>query len=405
MKKIFFTSALIIVIIIPSFVLGQNYIDTIKDSLNKNIETVERLQGALGSTTNITNDPEIQNAKNFIDLLENNSDFRTELEKLYNTQLYDFEQKTENLKYEEQLTFSFSPSFPRPNQVVEVKVQGFSSNLNILPISWYVDGVLQKREVGGTKHFFQVGELGQKTTLKFVLEKNNQEKIERTFNFRPAEVDIIYEAQTYTPHLYSGKALFTPQSSVKIIALPQVIEGDTEIAPQNLVYDWYFDRTFMKDVSGPNKQSFYYDAKLLDSSLKIGVEITTMKGVPVAHHTILIPKLKPEVVFYEKNPTQGTTYNKSIFQNLTMTGPEIEIEAVPFYFKKEEVINGNTFYEWFLNNQKISSPNTSSLVFRNENDEDGQSTIGINIKNKTMLQYAKNSFNLVFKEQKKTFGF
>ena len=55
-----------------------------------------------------------------------------------------------------------------------------------------------------------------------------------------------------------------------------------------------------------------------------------------------------------------------------------------------------TVYNWKLNGSKIDSPNKNSIVFRNEKNEEGESTIGISLSNNTLLQKALGSFKLIF---------
>lgn len=300
---------------------------------------------------------------------------------------------------QEQISFSVTPSVPRPNQLVTAEIASYSSDLNRLQISWYLNGTLIKKEIGATKQQFQVGEIGQQTKLKIVILKSNGTTLEKNYSFRPAEVDLISESQTFTPPFYEGAAYYAKQATVKVSAMPQVLDKNGKyIDPSNLSYKWYLDGSVVQDASGYGKQTFLHKGYLLRKSIRVGVEVSTIDDGPVANTTITINPVEPEALFYEKSPTLGTLYNRIISSSFEINRPEIEFEVIPFSFNKDAVFAGSTVYDWRLNGSKINSPNQNSLVFRNDKNEKGQSAIGITLSNNTILQKANKTFNLIFGE-------
>jgi len=359
MKKIFLF-ILSLGVLIPGLLLAQSIIDQLPQNVQ---DTINSTPGA-----------------------------REALEQTYNTNF-----GLESTGVKEQLSFSVTPSVPRPNQLVSVKIASYSSDLNRLQVSWYVNDTLIKREVGATNFDFAVGDLGTKTVVRVSILKTNGSTLEKTYSFRPSEVDLIYEAQTFTPPFYEGKAYFTRQSSVKISAIPQVLGADGKfINPANLVYDWYVDGSVVQSQSGYGKQSFLYQGKILARAFKIGVEISTVADGAVANSSIFINPISPEVLIYEKNPTLGTLYNYSVPSSFSINKPEIEFEAVPYFFKEDSVLNLSTIFNWRLNGSKINSPNQNSIVFRNENNEEGSASVGVDVSNETLLQKDSINFGLNF---------
>jgi hypothetical protein len=369
MRKIFI-SILILVLILPVGLFAQS---SILDQLPKNVK----------------------------DTLNANPGATQELQNIYNTNL-----NIGNTGVQEQLSFSLTPSVPRPNQLVSAKIASYSVDLNRLQISWYLNGELVKRAIGENVFEFQMGDIGKITRLRVVITKSDGSTLEKNYSFRPAEVDLIYEAQTHTPPFYQGQAYFTKQSDLKITAMPQVLNSAGNlIKPENIIYKWYLDGSVVQNQSGYGKQNFFYGGKLLDSNVRVGVEISTIEDGAVANTSINIDSQNPEVIIYEKNPILGTLYNNIVSNLFQINIPEIEFEAVPYFFKKDSVLNKSTAYDWKLNGSKINSPNTNSLVFRNEKNQKGQANIGISISNETILQKASNNFKLNFGEQTNDFQF
>lgn len=357
MKK-FFLFSLVTGLIIPGFLIAQTTIDNlpqeIKDLLNAN--------------------PEISN----------------ELQKQYDTPI-------KPAGIEEQVSFSVTPTVPRPGELVTAKIASYSSDLNRLKISWYVNGELMKQEIGATEHQFTIGELGKVTRITVVITKTTGETVEKSYTFRPAEVDLIYEAQTFTPNFYDGKAFFSRQSSIKFVAMPQVLSTTGNyISPEKLSYKWYVDGSVVQNQSGYGKQTFVYTGNILSSSARVGVEISTIEDGAVANATIAVNPVAPEALIYEKSPTLGTLYNKVVPSNFSISSPEIEFEVVPYFFNKVLVENKSTVYNWKLNGSKINAPNQNSVVFRNEKNEVGKSSVGVTVSNTTLLQTDSYDFNLLF---------
>lgn len=340
--------------------------------------------------------------QNVQDVINSTPGLADELNKIYNTKI----NVNEGTGAQEKISFSVSPSAPRPGQLVTATISNYASDLNRLQISWYVNDVLIKKEIGATKHQFLMGDLGKLTKVRFVILKSNGTTFEKTYSFRPAEVDLIYEAQTFTPPFYDGKAYFSRESNVNIVAMPQVLDASGNyVSPSNLSYKWYLDGSVVQDQSGYGKQVFKYQGKVLSKSFRIGVDISTITEGSVANSTIAINPVTPEVSIYEKSPTLGTLYNNAISSSFSINTPEVEFEAVPYFFDKNLVSNLSTVYGWKLNGTKTNAPNINSLVFRNEKNEKGKATIGIDVSNSTMLQRVSKSFSLIFGETKNEFQF
>lgn len=330
----------------------------------------------------------------FQDLINSDPSISSEVQRAYNTTL-----DLGSTGVQEQVSFIVSPSVPRPGQLVTAKIESYSSDLNRLQISWYINDVLVKKEIGATQHQFTMGELGKVTKVRVVILKSNGQTIDKNYSFRPAEVDLIYESQTFTPPFYEGKANFSRQSTVKVVAVPQVLnKSGLYVSPQNISYTWYVDGSVVQNSSGYGKQTFTYPSKLLSSAVKIGVEISTIEDGAVANSSITINPVNPDVVVYEKSPTLGTLYNKAISNSFSIKIPEFEIEAVPYFFNKDLVLNKSTLFNWKLNGQTISSPNKNSVVFRNDKNEEGQSDISVSVSNTTLLQKATEGFKLLFEK-------
>ncbi len=70
----------------------------------------------------------------------------------------------------------------------------------------------------------------------------------------PEDLDIIWQANSYVPPFYEGKALFPPVGTVSFVAMPGFIDSNgNPVNPKKLIYTWSQDTTVLGDKSGYGK--------------------------------------------------------------------------------------------------------------------------------------------------------
>ncbi len=295
----------------------------------------------------------------------------------------------------EQISIEFSNSTPDPLEVVSVSIASYTTNLNKADISWLVNGVLEKREVGATKFTFQVGEVGTRTNLSLNIIKSDGTTINKKYSFNPSEVDLLYLAETKTPATYSGKALFSNQAAVKVFAEPRILDANGRlISKENLVYNWKINDFAMQDLSGYGKDFIRYKGSLITRPLKISVEVSPTDSNSTAKKTIVLDPVDPSVLVYENNPVLGVMYEKAIVGDFSLKRDEIEFQAEDLYFS----IDSLPVINWFLNGEKIyGSINEKNIVFKNEDESEGQADVSLSIDNTNRILQGNNySFRLLF---------
>ncbi len=59
---------------------------------------------------------------------------------------------------------------------------------------------------------------------------------------------LLWQADdSYVPPFYKGKAMPSAESSIKVVALPEIRNGSTIVSVQNMTYSWQKD--YNKDVN------------------------------------------------------------------------------------------------------------------------------------------------------------
>jgi len=78
-----------------------------------------------------------------------------------------------------------------------------------------------------------MGSLGEKKTVTIKVVSRRGGYLEEKITFQPALVDLMWEANTYTPPFYKGKALTSSKSSITVTAIPQLKTSDKKILDPN----------------------------------------------------------------------------------------------------------------------------------------------------------------------------
>lgn len=302
---------------------------------------------------------------------------------------------------DEQFSTYVTPSVPKPGEQVQIEVESFATNLNKASIQWTVDGEVKLSGIG-ERIFNTTAPISGKTSVVRVrINKEGGGVITDTITIAPSQVVLLYEAQTYTPPFYQGKALFTPESTITLAAIPNFITSGGRIIPkEELVYTWEINGQVIQSASGYGKHSMTYTAPLIYRETRFTVTVSAVNSDLIAQDEIRLDTINPEVVLYERNPRFGTIFEQAIEGNFTLDRSEVELTSKPYFFAADDLSGGSIQYEWTMNGKKASiSPFDDSLTFRVPEGSTGRSNIGLRVKHvSSILQTDSISTTINFTE-------
>lgn len=289
------------------------------------------------------------------------------------------------------------PTYPGANQFVKVNLESYAIDLNRSTISWFVNGQLEKEASGDKTLTFKTGPIGSNTNILILIKDNKEQTYQQTININPAEVDLVWEGQSYTPPFYKGKAIYPLQGTVKIVAIPNLVVGGNQEPAKNLVYTWSVDGDAISQASGLGKNSMTYTGGTLPNNVKISVEVSTLDKKFNASRSISLSPQLPQLLFYENNPIYGVMYNKALSSNTALSQSEISLVGIPYFIGAKERSGNNLKYEWRQNGNIVSNSNKSTLSFKQDKGQEGVSFIGLQVSNpEKMFQMAENDISIKF---------
>jgi hypothetical protein len=300
----------------------------------------------------------------------------------------------------QQLEISVSPETPRPNEDVNINIEAYGLDLNSTNIQWLINGKERLRGDGEKRFSFNVGSGGESRVVVNVFPKN-QPQISRSFVFNPSNVDLLWQAETYTPPFYKGKALFSPESSVTLVAIPNFTNGNSRVSDSNVVYKWSMDREVLGDDSGYGKNYLKYKSDIIESEKEIAVEAypsgqESRKGVGSA----TLSEKNSFGLFYEDNPTNGIMFNYSLTNQIDLgSRSESKISVFPYNFTTNNKSSGLQ-YTWYVNSEKINIPSNTNTVTikRNNKEKVDLANVFVDISNPThIMQTTRSAVDFLFK--------
>ncbi|MDO8483093.1 MAG: hypothetical protein Q7S86_04735 [bacterium] len=291
------------------------------------------------------------------------------------------------------------PARPAPHQFVTVIIESFSIDLDRSSISWFLNSGLSKDASNQKSFSFKTGGPGSTSNILIVVKTFEGEVIQETLNVRPGTVDVVWEADSYTPPFYKGKSLFPFQGTVKVVALPNIVtSGGGTLSAKNLIYNWKVDGHPATAASGYGKNFIFFKGDVPLKAANITVEVSSVDQSYVAEGNTVITPIQPGIVFYEDSPLLGVLQNRAIFGNITLRDEEIKVVAIPYFVGVSERERSGLSYDWRLNGQKITgSLDKSALSFRQEKEAVGNATVSLEISSPSRIfQTVTSEINLLF---------
>lgn len=296
------------------------------------------------------------------------------------------------------ITVSVSPQIPGPLTDVTITLSSLSVDLNVADIAWTAGGSTVLTGLGRKNYSFKTGTVGTTTTIEATIDVRGTPTITKRITITPLEVDLLWEAvDSYVPPFYKGKALFSSEGTIKVVAIPNIrsISG-TRLTPGDFTYNWKRNYTSEPLQSGYAKNTFLFRHSYLNPEEKIDVSIANPKGGEQASKSIAVSATTPRLFFYSSDPEQGIEYNKTIdTNNYVLVGNNgLVLVAEPYFFSSKTLASGDLSFSWSVNDRpEVSSgaKNTFSILPENT----GLAKLKLEVSNKAKLfQSGSKTINL-----------
>ena len=290
------------------------------------------------------------------------------------------------------VSLTSNPQYPGPFTETTVSLDDYSVNAVGAVITWYIDGKEQVESKNVRSITLTTGSVGKSTVVKVTLTRQNGGVLTASKTLTPTAVDILVEADTYTPTFYIGKALPSAEANVRAVAL---VHDGSSATPDSYTYLWSLDTNVLR--GGAVRGAYTYDFTMPRYKNKIlSVQVLNTRGEVVGKGSTILNPVDPELYFYEHSPLRGLS-TKTLTAPYPLIGEETTIYGEP-YFLHTGLDTNETTFDWRINGTKVNSdfgtPNAVSLKRVGEN---GEARVDASITTKKPIPQAlSKGFDLFF---------
>ncbi len=294
---------------------------------------------------------------------------------------------------------TLKPNLPGPLTEVTAEVISNGVNLNSLEITWILNGKESLRGIGKKSFTFTTGEVGSVTALRADINTNEYGLLSKNIDIQPTDADILWEADTYTPPFYKGKALPSSQSYIKAVALPHFITKSGKVKAEDLVYMWKKSYTPNPNDSGRGKNVYLYRGTYTFNTNTIETIISTPDNTLSLNKKTRVYIHEPKIVFYEDRPLEGVRYEELLPGSFNMKTQEVALQAAPYFFSFQNTDDNGAIFTWRVDGKRhdVNTEKKSKFVLRKPDAGKGTASVVLEISNRGYdLQKASKNISLSY---------
>ncbi len=275
-----------------------------------------------------------------------------------------------------------TPETPGASTQVTVTLQSYVTDLDRAYMSWQKNGKQQIYGYGKKQLSFTSGALGETTTITVSIKTVTGEIVNKRIVVNPAEVELLWEgADSYTPPFYRGRALPGPEGLVRVVALPQIHQGDSILDSSDYIFTWKRQDQILESASGFGKNAFVFQKDYLNPNETIDVLAQNNSTGSLARATLSVQAFQPQILFYEKNPLLGIQFQNALADGFKVQFSDKTIVAIPYFISPKNPTAQELSYEWSINGASIPVPATKNVLTIRRGTQSGTALIKLHITN------------------------
>ncbi len=285
------------------------------------------------------------------------------------------------------VTVNVFPEYPGPYESVTISLTGYSANLDSSDIRWSENGKQVSGGVGKTDYTFTTKDVGVQTTITATITTPNSDSSTKRVVITPMGLDLLWEAtDSIVPPLYRGKSQPAPGARVKFVALPNMKKSDgTFLGAQDLVYTWKHNYK-TSGTGGYGKNAFMVTLSDLNPSEAVSVTAESRDKQLGSFKSMNLAPENPRILWYMASPLYGPQFESAVFDGHSISGNDVSLIALPFFFSPKDTSSSKLTYEWSINDNPVNTGATPNILFlHRDTQEKGGAKINVHITNKGKL--------------------
>lgn len=257
-----------------------------------------------------------------------------------------------NLTGTSALTISANPTYPGPNSVVQLTAESPLLDLQESDVEWSVNGVSAG---SGQSIKLMLGSFGKETDVS-VSVSGPSGNDETSITLVPTSIDLLWEADSYVPPFYKGRAMPGSGSMIRVLAIPHFVNANgTGMPSSDINFTWKVNGAVDEAQSGVGESSAIFPAAILYGSDVIDVVAQASDGSLSGEASVTVPTQAPQLVLYEDSPLFGVMYHEAVSQSSTASESETSFAAVPYFADATSANDPSLAYQWTVNGSSVAA--------------------------------------------------
>ncbi|MDO8481893.1 MAG: hypothetical protein Q7S75_02320 [bacterium] len=251
---------------------------------------------------------------------------------------------------------SMNPSYPGPNERVHVSLESSVIDLSQSEITWYVNNKIFAQGTGLREADIVAGTLGTKTDISVIAQTSDGTSASGDATISPANVDLLWESDSYIPPFYRGRALASSGTSIRISAIVQFKPiGSLQVPEGNIVYSWKRNGSVVGSASGKGRSFAVFPSPSLFGTDTIEVVASTVDGSQKGSGEVRISSIEPVLTLYQDHPLFGIMYNQALGNTTSLSDAEATFAAVPYFADADSPDDARLIYAWSVNGNSVQT--------------------------------------------------
>lgn len=286
------------------------------------------------------------------------------------------------------ISLILTPNTPDPNQLVTARLESSTIDIDSSSITWSQNGSVLRKGTGLKTFSFTTGNIGTSITISATI-TSDKGIFRKTAVLEIGSVDLLWQGSGYTPPFYKGRTLWGNQTSLKLLAIPNV----KNTSGSNLVYQWSLDDKILGDSSGSDKNNLIFSDSILGLPRTVSVGIYK-NGELSAKNTLVLRPIQPSVNVYENSGLYGIRFENQLRENIVLGEGEKSFTAFPMFFSFSR-LSGSIKYLWQSTGGADQTTNT--VTYKTPIGVSGVSSVKIRATNiNRILQDASDNLTVKF---------
>ena len=217
---------------------------------------------------------------------------------------------------------------------------------------------------------------------------------------KPASaLDLLYDADSYTPPFYRGRPQASPGSTMHFQAVAHFTgAGGAAVPDSAIIYTWKRDGEVLGSISGKGRSSAAIASPSLFGSNVIEVDAQSADASAYGSAEMTVSSVDPSVTLYQDHPLFGIEFYKALDGSTLISDQEMTFVGVPYFAAAASPNQGSLNWAWSVNGGIVPATTTNANELTiNAGASGGQASIGVSLtSSQNPLLDAQGNWQVIF---------